>query len=126
MRRSIFLLLGATFIVSLLALLLVLFRMSPLEDTRWLAFLLFFLSVFVCTGAFFSLVGALIRLFVFRHEMYMVHFFIALRQGALLAVCTVGFLGLSVLEVATWWNIILLLLTVGFVELYFLGRSKAA
>lgn len=126
MKRSIFLLLGATFVVSLLALLLVIFRMSPLEDTRWLSFTLFFLSAFVCAGAFFSLVGALLRLFLFKHEMYMVHFFIALRQGGLLALCTVGFLGLSMLEVATWWNIILLLLTVGFVELYFLGRSKAA
>ena len=126
MKRSIFLLLGATFVVSLLAMLLVLFRMSPLEDTRWLSYTLFFISVFVCSGAFFSLIGALVRYFVFRHEMYMVHFFIALRQGGLLAACTVGFLGLSMLEVATWWNIILLLLTVGFVELYFLGRSKAS
>ena len=125
MKRSIFLLLGATFIISLLALLLVIFRMSPVEDTRWLSFTLFFLSVFVCSGAFLSLVGALVRFFMFKHEMYMMHFFIALRQGALLAICTVGFLGLSMLEVATWWNIILLLLTVGFVELYFLGRHKA-
>lgn len=126
MKRSIFLLLGATFVVSLLALLLVIFRMSPLEDTRWLSFLLFFLSTFVCAGALFSLVGAVVRYFVFQHEMYMVHFFIALRQGGLLAVCTVGFLGLAILEVATWWNIMLLFLTVGFVELYFLGRSKAS
>lgn len=126
MKRSIFLLLGTTFVISLLALLLVIFRMSPLEDTRWLSFTLFFLSVFVCSGAFFSLVGALVRLFLFKHEMYMVHFFIALRQGGLLALCTAGFLALQILEVATWWNVILLLLTVGFVELYFLGRSKAA
>jgi len=117
--------LAATFVVSLLALLLVLFRMSPLEDTRWLSFLLFFVSAFVCAGAFFSFFGALIRSLMFQHEMYMMHFFIALRQGALLAFCTVSYLGLSMLEVATWWNVVLLLMTCGFVELYFLGRNKA-
>lgn len=125
MKRSIFLLLAAAFLVSLLAFLLVLHRISPLEDTAWLGFTLLFLSGFVCAGACFSFIGALIRLFVFKHEMYMLHFFIALRQGILLAVCAVGFLGLSTLEVATWWNIVLLCLTVGFVELYFLGRNNA-
>lgn len=125
MKRSIFLLLAAAFFVSLLSLLLVLNRISPLEDTGWLGFTLLYLSVFVCASSFFSFIGALVRLFVFKHEMYMLHFFIALRQGILLAICTVGFLGLSTLEVATWWNIILLCLTVGFVELYFLGRNKA-
>lgn len=125
MKRSILLMLAATFGVSLLALLLVLFRMSPLEDTRWLSFLLFFVSGFVCAAAFFSFVGSLIRSLMFKHEMYMMHFFIALRQGVLLAFCTMSYLALSMLEVATWWNLVLLLLTCGFVELYFLGRNKA-
>ena len=125
MKSSTLLLVTATFLISVFAVWLVLSRMSPYADTAWLSITLFFVSAFIMTTSFFTLLGSLLRLFLYRHETYFFHFLIALRQGALLALFAIGYLALSVLHVGTWWNIILLFLSCLFVELYLLNRHIA-
>ena len=98
-------------------------RMGPYDETAWLSLTLLGLSAFFCAASVFTLIGALARLALYREETYFFHFLIALRQGFLLAFFIVGYLALSALMVATWWNLLLFLVSLFFVELYFLNRE---
>ncbi len=98
-------------------------RMGPYDETAWLSLTLLGLSAFFCAASIFTLIGSLTRLALYREETYFFHFLIALRQGLLLAFFIVGYLALSALMVATWWNLLLFLVSLFFVELYFLNRE---
>lgn len=123
MKQTTLGLLALTAVLSGGGLYLVMSRMGPYDETAWLSLTLFAMSSFVCAASVFTLIGALARLFLYREETYFFHFLIALRQGLLLAFFLVGYLALSSLEVATWWNLVLFLISLFFVELYFLNRE---
>ena len=115
--------------ISLLAFLLVLFRLDPCvlpgqdmcEKPSNLSLALFFVSLFFLLVCVFSGVGFYLR----RHmteEFYFDHLSISLRQGVLLALCAVSCLLLLLFGVLTWWSGFLLLATVFLIEL-FLSRT---
>lgn len=124
MKKHTLLLVLCSFILCLLAVVTVMTRLSPLEDTGWLAVGLYFISLFICASSLFTGIGAVLRMLLYKKETYFIHFLLALRQGMLLGGFVVGYVGLSILRVATWWNIVLLFLSILFVELYFLNRRS--
>lgn len=123
MKQHTLIALALSMLLGGLALFSTITRLSPLEDTGWLSIFLFFMSSLIFFSATFTLIGAVVRMFVFKNETYVFHFIIALRQGVLLTGFLLGFFGLAILDVATWWNILLLFASVLFVEMYFLNRG---
>lgn len=124
MKQHTFLALFVSMILGGIALYSVVTRLAPLEDTGWLAVTLFFFSGFIFFASLFTLIGAIVRMLVLKNETYVFHFMIALRQGILLSCFVLGFFGLSILDVATWWNVVLLFASVMFIELYYLNRGS--
>lgn len=125
MKKSYLSLLLGSILISGAAVVIVLYRLSPYDETWWLSLGLFFLSSFICLASIFALIGSLVRLAVHRQETYFVHFMISLRQGILLSLFCLAFLGFSIVKVVTWWNIVLLFVAFLLVELYFINRHSS-
>lgn len=123
MKKTTLGLLVLTALLSGGGLYLVMHRMAPYDETAWLSLTLWGMSSLVCAASIFTLIGAIARLLLYREETYFFHFLIALRQGLLLSFFLVGYLALRSVEVATWWNLLLFLISLFFVELYFLNRE---
>lgn len=124
MKRTLYSMMVLTFVVSFGGLVLVVTRLSPYDDAAWLSLTLFVLSSFMAGTSLFTLIGSVIRTIFLREEMYMVHFLISLRQGILFSICVLGYLALSILGVASIWNVLLYFISIFFVELYFLNNDK--
>jgi len=122
MKRHTLMLVGLAMFLSGLAFITVLFRLAPLSDTGWLAMGLFFVSGFIFFASFFTMIGALTRMLLYKNETYFFHFIVALRQGLLFSIFINGFFGLSMLRVGNWWNVALLFASTLFIELYFLNK----
>lgn len=125
MKKSYLSLLLGSALISGAAVWIVLHRLSPYDETWWLSLGLFFLSGFICLSSIFALIGSLVRLAVHRHETYFMHFMMSLRQGMLLALFCLSFLGFSIVKVVTWWNLVLLFVAFLLVELYFINRHSS-
>ncbi|MBI2453763.1 hypothetical protein HYV58_01135 [Candidatus Peregrinibacteria bacterium] len=80
---------------------------------------LFFLSGFFAFAGTFTLIGFWLRIWFNSTEIYLDHLNISLRQGVLLSLCTLGSLGMLLLNVLTWWTGLLFLTIITVVELYF-------
>jgi hypothetical protein len=93
-------------------------KLSPYNHTE-LAFLFFFLSLFIALFSGFSLFLFLLRLFFVRDHFFSGFFNISIRQGLLLSFLSVLTLVLQLLRVLNWWTGILLILFVAFLEYYF-------
>jgi len=126
-RRYLFII-GAAAIIGWVSFLLVIYRLEPCTapgqtslcaSASPLGLLLFFLSAFFAFTATFTLLGFGIRLWLHQYEIYLDHLNISLRQGLLLTLCTLGAMGLLLLNALTWWSGLLLIAIILLVELYF-------
>lgn len=109
-------------LVSWLAWTVVIGKLDPFES-KGLALGLFFLTLFIALTCTFSIVGFYLRLWLNHNEFFYQHIHLALRQGFLLAVIVNGCLTFQILRVLTWWSGVLLILTVTFVEMYFVAKD---
>lgn len=126
-RRFLSILFG-TALASWISLGLVIWRLEPCtaagvlslcHTVSSLALLLFFLSAFFALTASFTLCGFGLRLWFHHYEIYLDHLNISLRQGILLALCTLTALALLLLNALTWWSGVLLIGITMLVEFYF-------
>ncbi len=116
------LILFVTSILSGSSLWLVINRLDPFADER-IALPLFFIALFFFAACFTSLLGYMVRLTLYRHEVLMNHFNVSLRQGIVLSFCISAFFGLQMLRTLTWWSGILLIFLTLLIELYFVAKE---
>lgn len=106
------------FVLSLSSFFVVLNKLSPYNHTE-LAFLFFFLSVFIVLFSGFSLILFVLRLFINKDHFYVGFFNISVRQGLLLSFLAVLILVLQLLRVLNWWTGLLVIALIAFLEYYF-------
>lgn len=126
-RKYIFLI-ASTALIGWISFTLVIIRLDPCTEpgsltlchsASPLALLLFFLSLSFALTASFTLLGFGLRFWFHRYEIYLDHLNISLRQGILLSFCSLGALGLLLLNSLTWWSGLLLIFIILLLELYF-------
>lgn len=106
------------FILGFASFLVVINKLSPYNHTE-LAFLFFFLSIFIFLFSGFSLFLFLIRLYLMRENFFSSVFNISIRQGLLLSFLSVFILILQLLRVLNWWTGLLVVVFIAVLEYYF-------
>jgi len=102
----------------------VLVLLNPFES-GFLALLLFYLTLGLALVGTFSLFGYLFRAFIKKDEMAYKHISIASRQSILFTLIVIAALILQSIRALAWWNVILLLVLSGFVELYLIANKNS-
>lgn len=88
-----------------------------------LGLLLFYSTLFFSLTCTYAMIGYLSRIWAYKAEIYTSHFNISLRQGILLAVCTLGILAFASFDILRWWTTLVLLITIILIEFNFLSRE---
>lgn len=101
---------------------IVIFKLSPFESPA-LAISFFYLSLFAALTATFTLIGYFIRRWFYHNEIYFHFITTALRQGVLLSGMTCMALVFQRMRVLTWWDGLLLVTLVLFIEFYFMTKE---
>jgi len=109
-------------LVSVASLALVLMRLDPFVDGQ-LAITLFFVSLFFAISSLTSLVGYIIRVTLYRSELFLNHFNVSLRQGVVISIGIISLLGLQAIKTLTWWNGIMIVAICFMLELYFVAKE---
>lgn len=109
-------------IVSWVAWVVVISKLDPFES-KGLALGMFYLSLLIALTCTFTILGFYLRLWLNNNEFFYQHIHLALRQGILLSIIVLGCLTFQILRVLTWWSGALLILTVTFVEMYFVAKD---
>ena len=87
---------------------------------------IFLVSLFFLILSVFSLVSFILIRRNSNNEGHFLAYRSSIRRGLLLGFYTVGILGLSALELLTWWDALLLALSLILFELYFIsGKEKS-
>lgn len=113
---------GIAGIISWIGWTIVLFKFAPDESTE-IALGLFYLSLFVALASTFTVIGFYFRVWLNKNEVFANYISVALRQGILLSVITIGCLTFELLHVLNWWSGLLLVAVVTMVEFYFTAKN---
>lgn len=110
-------------IFSWVALFIILTKLDPVLDGT-LAISLFFITLFFALTSTFALIGFYARIWWRRNEIYYQNINIAFRQGILLSIGVCGLMGLQALRVLTWWDALLLGVTIVLIEVLSLAKME--
>jgi len=113
-------LLGLAIFVPLLA--FSLFYLNPKMGTT--AIITFIVSIFFTLTFFVSLLGFLVRAKASNNEVIFDGFKTSLRQGFLVGFYFLGLLGLAAIRLLTWWDALLLALSLILFEIYFKSSKE--
>lgn len=120
-NRYVFLLL-LTLLLSGGAWFLVLTRLDPVQDGL-IAVVLFYISLLFFISSFTTLLGYLMRIILYPHEISLNHFNVSLRQGMILAVLVLCLLIFQTFKRLFIWDAVLLFLIAFLVEIYFVAKD---
>lgn len=107
---------------SLFSFLLVVTKINP-ENTNFIGFLIFYLTLFFTLSGTFSLFMIAMRWIFIKNLAFFTNIKISLRQSLLFSSTIVSFLILKSINVLRWWNIILIIGIVVGVELFSTSRK---
>ncbi len=110
-------------VLGWIAWLIVLFQIDP-ETSGILGKIFFYLTLFVAVTGTASLLGFAARVFVLKVSVMFTHLAISLRQGVWFGLITVIALFLQAMELFGIWNIVILALIFGALEIFFLSKEK--
>ncbi|HLC49476.1 MAG TPA: hypothetical protein VJI96_03805 [Candidatus Andersenbacteria bacterium] len=116
----------ATMLMSWGILALIITWVDPLSSTASLAFILFFLAMFLAVASLTSLLGYVVRSIFFRSQLSAYRVRPALRQGVFLGVFTDLLLFLQLERILIWWVSAIIVLLFIVVELVFISYDKYA
>jgi len=122
--RQYFLGIMSATLISIIAFLLVIYRLSPFGAGNETAIVLFHLSLFLALTGLLTILNFYLRLLLKIGPVYAYHLNIALRQGALLSIMVIIMLIFQSLRVLTWWDGLLLLIIISLIELFFAGKES--
>lgn len=120
-KKYIFLLVFST-ILSLFSFFLVVAKINP-ENTNFIGFLIFYLTLFFALSGILSLFMICMRWIFIKNLVFFTNIKISLRQAILFSTTIVSFLLLKSIDVLRWWNIILIIGIVVGVELFSVSRK---
>ena len=115
--------LGICTLVCWSAFISVLFLINPFE-AGFLGFVFFYVSLAFALIGTFSILGFVFRTYIKKDDMAVKHINIASRQSFLFTLMVLLALVLQSLKYLVWWNLILLVLVLAFVELFFMSYKK--
>lgn len=101
---------------------LVLFFVNP-KETGLIGFILFYFSLFLATLGVFSLLGFIIRARRKKGPVFK-QVEVSFRQGTWLSLFLIGLMILQGIGLLRWWNSLLFLIFLIFLELFFLSSRK--
>jgi len=97
-------------------------KLDPYESTG-LALALFFLSMLMALTCTFSVIGFYLRKWITKNEISINYINTSIRQGLLLAMCTLICIAFLLLGVLTWWNGLLVVAIIVLLEFYITSRN---
>lgn len=101
----------------------VVFYIDP-NLTGFIGLFLFYVSLFFALIGTFSLLGFFFRVWFLKTEVVFKHVGIAFRQALLFSLLVIGAFVLQGMRVFTWWNAALFVISLSFIELFFLTRKS--
>lgn len=101
---------------------LILSNINPYESDI-LTISMFFVSLFIFISGILTLIGFYIRVKMSNNEVFFANFKPSLRQAVLFSLALMGILILQTLKVLTWWDALMLSLSILLIELYFQNRK---
>ena len=110
-------------IISWIAWLLVLTKMSPYESMGP-SLTFFFITLFIALTTTLTALGFYFRLWFFKNEIFYKHINVSLRQGVFLSLVAVFSLVFQMIKVLTWWSGILLVAAAVLLEFYFSSKDS--
>ena len=110
-------------LLSWIAFLVVIFSVNPFE-TVILGFVLFYTSLFFAITGTLSLIGFLIRYFINKNQFITQQVVISFRQAILFSILIITGLYLQSYNLVAWWNLLILIIILMFVEITFLAINK--
>lgn len=114
----------ATMVLSWGILALIVLWVDPLSSTASLAFVLFFLSIFLAVSSVAALVGYAMRSLFLRNQLPAYRVRPALRQGVFLGVFVDLLLFLQLQRILVWWVSAIIVLLFIVIELVFISYDK--
>ncbi len=114
----------ATMLASTGILTLIITWVDPLSSIASLAFLLFFLSLFLAVSSFAALVGYIARSIFLRRQLSAYRVRPALRQGVFMGIFVDVLLFLQLERILVWWVAAIIVLFFIVVELVFISYDK--
>ncbi|MDZ7798553.1 MAG: hypothetical protein U5L76_02950 [Patescibacteria group bacterium] len=108
---------GISTVICWLSFLSVIFNISP--ESGFLAFLLFYISLFLSLLGTFFIIGFLIRALINKKVPLFRHLNISFRQSILFTVLIIGSLALQASNLLRWWNLLFFLLFLIILEFFF-------
>lgn len=100
----------------------ILFNVNPLE-ADFLTKGAFFASIFFIIMGIVTFIGYYVRLRRANHLLAISDLISAVRQASLLSLIIVGWLLLESLRIFNWWDALLLMISIGLLELFFQTRQ---
>lgn len=100
---------------------LILFNTNPYQEDI-LTISAFFASLFIFIAGLLTLIGFYTRVKMSNNEIFYSNFKPSLRQALLISFAMVGVLILNSLDVLTWWDAIMFILSIILLELYFQNK----
>lgn len=101
----------------------ILFYLNPQEAGN-VGFAFFYGSLFLALTGSFSLLGLFIRMRLLKDDIVSRQVAISFRQAVFFAILLVGSLFLRSKDLLAWWNIILLIFLLTFLEFFFLSYQR--
>lgn len=101
----------------------VLFKIDP-ETSGIIGKIFFYASLFMAAAGTASLLGFWSRAYFFKNKVLFSHLAISLRQGIWFAIVMVIALVLQAADLFKFWNMIVLALLFGAMEMFFLSKEK--
>lgn len=111
-------------LLSWAAWLLILFMVAP-DEAGMLGFVFFYASLFLGLLGTVALVGLLIRHVKTRNKFIVEKVIISFRQATWIALLIVAALVLQSFRLLTWWNAVLVVLIVSFLEFFFMSAHAS-
>jgi len=107
-----------------LAWLVVLFYLNPFE-AGFIGYLCFYISIFFALIGTFSLLGFFIRVWFSKEPVIFRHLGVSFRQSLWFSMLLVAALILQGTNFLRWWNVLLLIIFMTFLEFFFLSKKQS-
>ncbi|MEA3272931.1 MAG: hypothetical protein U9P90_04685 [Patescibacteria group bacterium] len=101
----------------------VLFFIDPFS-ANWMGLLFFYLSLYLAICGTLAILGLIFRIYLSKDKIVSRQAGIAFRQSILFATLPVGCLLLQSRELFTWWNSVLFITALTFVEFFFISMRR--
>jgi hypothetical protein len=105
-------------LISMAVFILMLFRVDPFMGGKS-ALIYFLASLFLALSGILTFVGYYLRSMFNKDKIHFNNFIVSLRQGVLISTVIVGLLILKSMESLAWWDGLLLVASMVFLELFF-------